>query len=434
MASQTDLITRGRLGDILLASGIVSEDQLQGALRLAAQRGVRLGQALVELGSVDDATLTWALGVQFDLSFVELSDAMIDWQLVRQYPIAELRALGLLPLSFSEGHIRAVVADPTPDDRAERIRRLFGGTPVVLQLAAEEDILEGLDHAEGLSSSSFHHLTERDRTSSHLERWIAALSSGELEQLVVRPASNESSSLSVTLSPALTEHAANLSAADLQSYADRLGEYFTPTMHLAGGFMGIRPRRPGLRTFAVRAMSLTGLQGHLLAFQAVPVDLACRPASKPVLFAGPSQHVAKTALFHCLSEAFRDTGRETRGLFLSLEAHADTLSNIFFQVEVPSAEARVALVTAAAATCKPAVLLLELPTGERGLAALSALESQRQPAVYAVGRAHDEASAQALGHACAEVVFVPDSLGEAVEVVWPWIRGRFEQPGQPARG
>lgn len=139
--------TSGRIGDVLLRSGMVSDSELEAAAEMGRSEGIRIGEALVRMGVIDAAQLAWALGVQHDLTTVDLDPEMIDWGLVRRYPIPTLRKLMVLPLSDAGGPIRAVVADPTTGLDQE-IAELFGGREVVLQLAAADDIVAMLREAE----------------------------------------------------------------------------------------------------------------------------------------------------------------------------------------------------------------------------------------------------------------------------------------------
>jgi len=63
---------RKQLGEILTASGAVTEEQLREALAVQNNRSLPLGRILVEQGAADEATVWRALAKQARLPFVDL--------------------------------------------------------------------------------------------------------------------------------------------------------------------------------------------------------------------------------------------------------------------------------------------------------------------------------------------------------------------------
>ena len=67
---------RRRLGEILVAAGVISEDQLEGALREQQTSWNRhLGAILVELGFVSEETVAQTLAAQVRLPFVRIAQS-----------------------------------------------------------------------------------------------------------------------------------------------------------------------------------------------------------------------------------------------------------------------------------------------------------------------------------------------------------------------
>ncbi|MBI3808602.1 MAG: hypothetical protein HY281_14000, partial [Nitrospirae bacterium] len=144
-------------------------------LKLASEEKIRLGDALIKLGVLSEDKITWALGVQFELSYVDLDEEMVDWEFVMTLPVARLRELQCLPLARVGASVYAVVADPTVEGRMEAIGELFPKQQVVLQLASPLEIASLLSKAgakRGLNSSR-----------AHLERLIEALEDPDARDL-----------------------------------------------------------------------------------------------------------------------------------------------------------------------------------------------------------------------------------------------------------
>ena len=116
-ASQAAPIKRLRLGEILLARGKVSEDELDRVLRLqaASTRPEKLGSLLTTLGVVSARDIAQALAVQADLPYVETS-AFPEMPILEERISARfLRDSRALPIAEDEKTLTLAVADPFND-------------------------------------------------------------------------------------------------------------------------------------------------------------------------------------------------------------------------------------------------------------------------------------------------------------------------------
>ena len=74
---------RKRMGDMLLAEGVVSEDQLNAAFAEGKKRGLKIGETLVEMGIVTDDTIAEVLSKQLAIEKVDLSVTPIEEECVQ---------------------------------------------------------------------------------------------------------------------------------------------------------------------------------------------------------------------------------------------------------------------------------------------------------------------------------------------------------------
>lgn len=85
------------LGDVLLRSGKISEEQLNNAL--SVQNGQMLGEALITLGFATSDDVAQALSIQLNIPYLELGD---DFRLEKKevgfVPEDVARRYGLIPL------------------------------------------------------------------------------------------------------------------------------------------------------------------------------------------------------------------------------------------------------------------------------------------------------------------------------------------------
>lgn len=75
-----------RLGDLLVASGTITGQQLERALALQKETKQRLGDVLIQNGFITEAQLIDALRVQLGVDFVDLTAISIPVELAQVCP------------------------------------------------------------------------------------------------------------------------------------------------------------------------------------------------------------------------------------------------------------------------------------------------------------------------------------------------------------
>lgn len=96
------MTNRPRVGEILLAAGIIDEMQLQSALGEQKQWGRRLGVTLIKLGMVEEGHLIRALAKQLDLPVASLAGKRIPDDVIALVPSRVASKHGVIPL-FKKG-------------------------------------------------------------------------------------------------------------------------------------------------------------------------------------------------------------------------------------------------------------------------------------------------------------------------------------------
>lgn len=89
---------RPRVGEILVAAGIIDEMQLQAALGEQQQWGRRLGVTLIKLGMVEEGHLIRALAKQLDLPVASLAGKRISDEVIRLVPARVALEHNVIPL------------------------------------------------------------------------------------------------------------------------------------------------------------------------------------------------------------------------------------------------------------------------------------------------------------------------------------------------
>ncbi len=136
-----------RLGEQLLADGVISEEQLAAALAKQQTSGVRLGTALVDIGAVSAAALVSALAARLGVPGCVLRHGLIDPKVAKSVPKEEAERLKVLPLFRVKDRpdggetLTVAMTEPQSLPTLDRLRALTG-CEIRPVLAVEDNIAE----------------------------------------------------------------------------------------------------------------------------------------------------------------------------------------------------------------------------------------------------------------------------------------------------
>jgi type IV pilus assembly protein PilB len=132
-ASAPRQAARSRLGELLVSAKIITQVQLDRALREQTSWGGRLGQNLLTLGFVDETKLSAAIAMHLGLPSVDLDRARLPPNVSRLLPLELCERYGMLPLGekVHDGKILVALFDPTNHEALLAVRRASGLQPVV---------------------------------------------------------------------------------------------------------------------------------------------------------------------------------------------------------------------------------------------------------------------------------------------------------------
>jgi type IV pilus assembly protein PilB len=137
-----------KLGRLLVAAQLVSEEQLQRAIIAQKKTGGRLGSLLVRMGFLDEAKLLAFLSQQFGMPAVDLSKTKVDPGLMKLIPADAIKKYRVVPLKRTGSVVTLAMADPSDVFALDDIKFLTGYTiePVV---ASESSIVSAIQAAYG---------------------------------------------------------------------------------------------------------------------------------------------------------------------------------------------------------------------------------------------------------------------------------------------
>lgn len=165
----------GRMGDRLVAMGLISLDQLNVALQEKKITGKMLGEILVELGFIDEKTLTNFIAESTGSETFDPKNTIVDGDALARIEKKDAIKLQVLPVSIADGEAHIAMADPYDVVVLDTLRRFFKGLQIVPLITTPSILSDAIDAAYGYASSIKDILKELEGDATEYD--IATLSS-----------------------------------------------------------------------------------------------------------------------------------------------------------------------------------------------------------------------------------------------------------------
>ena len=140
-----------RIGDVLVAAGAITEEQLQEGLAKQKETGRKLGNALVDLGFISNDMLITVLTTQLGIDYIELKGAKIEEKVIHMVPESMVTKYQAIPIEVDPDNpniLKVAMADPM-DIMAMDDIGLVTNLQVEPMLASEEGIKNAIDKYYG---------------------------------------------------------------------------------------------------------------------------------------------------------------------------------------------------------------------------------------------------------------------------------------------
>ena len=237
------LVRKGkkRIGDILVEEGILTEEQLEEALKAAKAENKKIGEAITDLGFATEQDIVEALSSQLGFEYVNLSSVHIPDNVLSLINESVLRKHLMIPYAFvpnTINQVKVAMVDPM-DMSAIDDFSIVTNLLVVPSVATTRDILIALDRYYGDTET----IKAAQEYAREREDLAAKLAEGDLSSQDVQ------SSPVVQLVTSMVEQAARQRASDIHIEAKEdsvrvrfridgsLYEKFTYSIHLLPAIM-----------------------------------------------------------------------------------------------------------------------------------------------------------------------------------------------------
>lgn len=133
------MFKRKRLGDILVAQGLLTNEQLEEALVEQRMRNQKLGTLLIHKHLITEAQLFSVLELQFGISYVDLSTFYIEPRIPKLINESLANKHQAIPIAFQNNRLVVAMADPL-DMIAKDDIRIATGMELEIVISSSRDI------------------------------------------------------------------------------------------------------------------------------------------------------------------------------------------------------------------------------------------------------------------------------------------------------
>lgn len=161
---------RKRLGEILIDENIITQDQLELALKEQKESGLRLGEYLTEKLFVSEEQIISSLIKQLNISYIDLSKQDISQSILKHIPEKMIKTYKIIPFDIINGQLLIAMQDPLnyfAIDEIKRVVKLNIKTLITSKKAINEAIEKYFGKSEAhQAAQEFSNLNFNDTSSN----------------------------------------------------------------------------------------------------------------------------------------------------------------------------------------------------------------------------------------------------------------------------
>lgn len=135
-----------RLGDLLVHEGIISEGQLEQALRQQRDSGRKLGASLIDLAFLTEDQLLQFLAQQLNVQFLDISQRWIDPKAAQLLPEVHARRLRALVLEDRGESVLLGMSDPADLSILDQIAPLLEPKMIDIAVVRESQLMDAFNN------------------------------------------------------------------------------------------------------------------------------------------------------------------------------------------------------------------------------------------------------------------------------------------------
>lgn len=145
-------LKKKKLGEMLVAGGLINEEQLTRALEEQKKRGGKVGEVLVDLGFISEHNMATFLARQLHLPYMEIATQLVDPESVKLIPADMARRVTAIPLYKDKEALVVAMADPLNIFGLDDIQKA-AGREIRQVVATRSDIQKAISGYYGMGET-----------------------------------------------------------------------------------------------------------------------------------------------------------------------------------------------------------------------------------------------------------------------------------------
>jgi len=143
---------RKKLGELLIEKGLITQEQLDAALKKQQRTGDRLGKILLELEYLSEDDMVDVVSERLAIPRVTLASMVIDPQVIQRVPVETARRYSLIPIFAIGNTLTLAMADPLNIIAVDEIKYQTG-CDIKRAIASESEISGAIDDYYSVADS-----------------------------------------------------------------------------------------------------------------------------------------------------------------------------------------------------------------------------------------------------------------------------------------
>lgn len=132
-----------RIGELLVMNGLITEEQLEQALKAQVNTTKKIGEILIDYGFINERQLVEVLEFQLGIPVVNLKDIHVNLETVQLVDESIARKYALVPIDHKNGKIKIAMVDPLNEKAIQEIQ-IKTGMIVQPFLSSRAEVEEGI--------------------------------------------------------------------------------------------------------------------------------------------------------------------------------------------------------------------------------------------------------------------------------------------------
>lgn len=137
-----------KLGDILIDSGLLTQENLEKALEQQQASGKKLGSVIVEMGLLSEEDIMQALEYQTRIPYIKISEIQIDNKAPGLISEDTAKKFVAIPIGFEKDQLVVVMSDPLDFIVIDELRYMTG-KDIAPRMSTRKQILDAIDASYG---------------------------------------------------------------------------------------------------------------------------------------------------------------------------------------------------------------------------------------------------------------------------------------------